>query len=168
MTYIRLTHIRLYHLDLGFPVYDRFQRFTFTPHIVLQYDLSQQTVISGGITRYESIHNIARKIDLRLYHYLSLRHSPHSFTCPYMIKWFSANNTSQSSIYPIQGNPLPPLQDLNLIQAFESLPLYYLRLLLARNLKFIDLERFVTATLQEHNKRLRLLSRGIVRTSLCD
>lgn len=157
MTYVRLTHIQLYYLDLGFPIYNQFYCSSFRPHIILQYDVSQHTVISGGMSRQESMHDIAKKIHLRVHHNYVSNCTHQSVTCSFRVKWFSTDKLSHSPIYPLQERLIPPLEDCNLIHAFESLPLYYLRLLLARTLTFIDLEEFVLVTLQEHNEHSRLM-----------
>lgn len=156
MTNVRLTHIRINCLDLGFPVYDQFKIATFTPQLIICIDMCLGIIIAAGITRRETIHDLAYKIKLCLRSNFSTIRNPSISANSLTFHWFSCCGTTAIPNKNIQQKPIPSIQDLNLSESLQRLPLYYLRLLLDRNLKPIHLERFALSILRQHNKKYQL------------
>lgn len=156
MTNVRLTHIRINCLDLGFPVYDQFKMATFTPQIIICSDVCLGIIIAGGITRRETIHDLAYKIKLCLRSNFSIIRNPSTSANSLIFHWVSYYWTTATPNKNIQQKPIPSLEDLNLSESLQRLPLYYLRLLLDRSLKPIHLERFALSILRQHNKNYQL------------
>ena len=156
MANVRLTHIRINCLDLGFPVYDQFKMATFTPQIIICSDVCLGIIIAAGITRRETMYNLAYKIKLCLRSYFSIIRNPSISANPLPFHWFSYYVITAAPTNNIQQKPIPSIEDLDLSESLQRLPLYYLRLLLDRNLKPIHLERFVLSILSQHNKKSQL------------
>lgn len=154
MTNVRLTHIRINCLDLGFPVYDQFKMATFTPQIIICSDVYLGIIIAAGITRRETIHDLAYKIKLCLRSDFSITRNPSISANSLTFHWFSYCGITATPIKNLKRKPIPSIEDLDLSESLQRLPLYYLRLLLDRNLKPIHLERFALSILRQHNKKM--------------
>lgn len=156
MTNVRLTHIRIHCLDVGFPVYDQFKMATFTPQIIICSDVCLGIIIAAGITRRETIHDLSYKIKLFLRCDFSIIRNPSTSASSLTFHWFSYCGITAARTKHIQQKPIPLIDDLDLSESLQRLPLYYLRLLLDRNLKLIHLERFALRILRQHNKKCQI------------